>query len=340
MSTAKKIWLTVAVAFILIGALTFVGVMVSLEWDFSRLTTTNLVTNEYTPQGDFSGIEAVADTAAVEFLPSEDGKVRVVAVEYEKVRHTVRVEDGLLKLGVEDKRAWFEHIGIHFGSPKLTVYLPESEYNTLAVETDTGAVKIPKDFTFSQLKVTCDTGYVECYANVSGDINIDTDTGAVKCFSQTAGEMKIDTDTGDITVENTSVGSLTLSVNTGRIKVTGVSCLGDISVNVDTGDASLTDLTCKNLTSDGDTGDITLKNVIAQGKFTIERDTGDVEFDGADAAEILVETDTGDVSGSLLSSKIFLVETDTGRKSYPDSTEGGICRITTDTGDVRITVKA
>ena len=49
-------------------------------------------------------------------------------------------------------------------------------------------------------------------------------------------------------------------------------------------------------------------------------------------------TDTGDVRGSLLSEKVFIVNTDTGRKEVPDTITGGRCEITTDTGDVKITI--
>ena len=51
-----------------------------------------------------------------------------------------------------------------------------------------------------------------------------------------------------------------------------------------------------------------------------------------------VSTDTGDVTGSLLSAKVFVVTTDTGTVQVPKSTAGGRCEISTDTGDIRITV--
>ena len=37
--------------------------------------------------------------------------------------------------------------------------------------------------------------------------------------------------------------------------------------------------------------------------------------------------------------KVFLVQTDTGNVDVPRSVTGGACEITTDTGDVRITVQ-
>ena len=81
-----------------------------------------------------------------------------------------------------------------------------------------------------------------------------------------------------------------------------------------------------------------LKNVIANEKFDIERSTGDVKLELCDAAEILIRTDTGSVTGSLMSDKVFIVSADTGRVNVPKTTSGGVCQITTDTGDIRITI--
>ena len=56
------------------------------------------------------------------------------------------------------------------------------------------------------------------------------------------------------------------------------------------------------------------------------------------AAEILIKTDTGDVKGSLLSEKVFVVQTDTGSIDVPKTVSGGRCEITTDTGDIKISL--
>ena len=64
-----------------------------------------------------------------------------------------------------------------------------------------------------------------------------------------------------------------------------------------------------------------------------------VVLDGCDAAEIFVKTDTGDVTGTLLSEKVFVTTTDTGKVEVPRSVSGGRCEITTDTGDIRISIR-
>lgn len=62
-------------------------------------------------------------------------------------------------------------------------------------------------------------------------------------------------------------------------------------------------------------------------------------FNHCDAETIYVNTDTGSVTGTLLTDKVFIIETDTGSVDVPKSITGGRCEITTDTGNIRITIE-
>ena len=64
-----------------------------------------------------------------------------------------------------------------------------------------------------------------------------------------------------------------------------------------------------------------------------------MRLERCDAAEIMINTDTGDVEGSLLSDKIFAAKSGTGDVEVPETGTGGRCIITTDTGDISITVE-
>ena len=150
--------------------------------------------------------------------------------------------------------------------------------------------------------------------------------------------IKIAASTGDIYAKGISASSLDLTVSTGNVTVSSAACEGDITIGVSTGKAYLTDVACKNLTSTGSSGDISLKNVISTEKISVERSTGDVTLDRSDAAELFIMTSTGDVEGSLLTNKVFITKTDTGRIDVPNSIIGGRCEITTDTGDIKISI--
>ncbi|MBE7087439.1 MAG: DUF4097 domain-containing protein [Clostridiales bacterium] len=320
MSKTIKIWLIIAASLVILGVAIFAISMASVGWDFTKLSTGNYETNTYDVTEEFADISIKTDTADIVFMPSDDGKCKVICYEESKVKHSVSVVDGVLTVDTVDARKWYDHIGIHFGSPKITVYLPEGEYSSLKIEESTGDIEISHVFGFEDINIFLSTGDVNCYASAKEDV-------------------KIKASTGDIRIENISAGSLNISVSTGKVTVSGATVAGDITVGVSTGKVYLTDIACNNLISTGSTGDISLKNVVATEKFSIERSTGDVKFDGSDAAKIFVKTNTGDVKGSLLTDKVFITETDTGRVDVPQTTTGGRCEITSDTGDISIEIK-
>lgn len=322
MRTRTKIWLIIAASLVLIGCILFVGVMTMLRWNFMELATVKYETNTYEISEAFDRISMNTDTADIVFALSDDGKCTVECHEEERAKHSVTVEDGALTVDLIDERSVYDYIGyigLNFGSPKITIYLPKVEYSSLLISEDTGDIEIPKDFTFKDVDISSSTGDVDYCASASEII-------------------KVKTSTGDIRVENISAGALDLTVSTGKVTVSGVTCEGDVTVGVSTGEAYLTDIRCKNLISGGDTGDISLHNVIAAEKFSIKRSTGDVKFDGSDATEIFVETDTGDVTGTLLTEKVFITQTDTGDVDIPQTTTGGKCEIITNTGDIIIDI--
>lgn len=320
MRTRTKVWLIMAASLVLIGCMIFGGVMHMVKWDFTKLSTGSYETNQNEINEAFNNISIETDTADVAFALSDDGECRVECYEEKKAKHSVSVEEDTLLIRIDNKKAWYDYIGIHFGSPKITVYLPKAEYTSLLINESTGDIEIPKDFHF-------------------GDVDISLSTGDVDFCASASEKIKIKTSTGDIRVEKISAGALDLLVSTGKVTVSDVSCEGDVTVGVSTGKTYLTDARCKNVISNGNTGDISLKNVIAAEKVSIKRSTGNVQFDGTDAAEIFVETDTGDVRGSLLTDKVFIAQTDTGSVDVPKTVTGGRCEISTDTGDIKITIK-
>lgn len=323
MRTRTKVWLIIAVCLVLIGCILFAGVMTTLKWDFMELATVEYETNIYEISEAFDGISMNTDAADIAFMLSDDGICRVECHEEANAKHSVTVEDGTLTVKLIDERSVYDfigYIGLNFGSPKITVYLPKTEYTNLLINGDTSDVEIPNDFMFKGVDISLSTGDVDFRAS-------------------TAELITIKTSTGNICAENISVGSLDLTVSTGKVTVSDVNCEGDVTVGVSTGKTYLTDITCKSVISSGSTGDIYLNNVIATEKFSIERSTGDVKFDVSDATEIFVKTDTGEVTGSLLTDKVFITQTDTGDVDVPKTVDGGRCEIITDTGDIKITIK-
>ncbi len=320
MSRTVKIWLIIAAVLIALGMLSFAALMAANDWDISKLSTVKYVTNAHEINGEFEKISINVETADIKLALTDENVCRVVCYETEKARHFVTVQSDTLVIDVVDTRKWYDHIGLFWGEPTVTLYLPRDKYVSLLIDTDTGDVDIPKEFSFEVVKIDGDTSDVTCLASAS-DI------------------VEIDVSTGDISIENITVGKLIMETSTGDIDVTSVTVNGSVELDTDTGETNFVNVSCAELTAKSDTGDIILNSVTATGDFLIESDTGDVNFKNCDAAQISVKTRTGDVSGTLLTDKVFFTQTSTGDVSVPQTTSGGRCDISTSTGDVTLSIK-
>ena len=298
MNKTKK-WLIFAASLVVLGSLIFTAVMTAFNWDFEKLSTTKYQTKTYTVTENFKQIQINTNTADIIFTPSNDQNCKIICQEEVNAAHYVLTKENMLSIKLEDNRKWYEYVGITTQTPKITVQLPNNEYDSLMINTDTGDVKLPQNLKWKNIYIS--------------------------------------TTTGDITANNTVAENIKLSVSTGHITTQNITCQ-NLTTNVDTGDTILSNIACNFFLSSGDTGDLKLQNLIAKQKITIERDTGDINFDNCDSGELIITTDTGDVTGNLLSEKIFQTKTDTGKIKVPNTVNGGICKITTDTGDIKIDI--
>ena len=308
-----------ALILLVVGALIMVAAMFSMKFDFRRLGTRRTVTNTYTPAGDFEDILIGIDTAELTFLPSEDGKLKVICVEEEGMQHVVAVSDGTLSIQAVDTQRWHEKIGVGGEKTSVTVYLPKKEYDALTLKTDTGDVTVPAAFRFRSVLMSGSTADIDFRAFTEGSVGIRTSTG-------------------DISLSGLQASSLDLTASSGHIRVSESVIAGSVKVQTSTGDVGLTDLNCADAQVKTTTGEVDFVRVLASESLRIETDTGDVTFDRSDAPEIRVETDTGDVTGTLLTPKNFEADTDTGRVRLPRSEPGGRCELKSDTGDFEISI--
>lgn len=320
MTKRVKIWLICAAVLILIGTIIFAGIMAVINWDFTKLSTVKYHSNEHNVYEAFQNIDISTDTAHIRFVPSNNDNTSIVCREKKNINHSVEVANGTLSIKCNDTRKWYEYVEImSFGTPEITVYLPETEYKSLTVKGSTGDVEIPPFLSFDSIDVKISTGDIESCAS--------------------AETIRLKASTGDISVESVTAKSLDVSASTGDVEIENVKA-ENIGIYVTTGDTDIDNVICNNISSDGTTGDITLNNTVVSEQLKVKRNTGDVQLNRCDADEITIKTTTGHVHGSLLSGKEFITSTDTGSVSVPQSTSDGKCHITTDTGNIKITVKA
>lgn len=278
----------------------------------------NYLTNTHELNDDFNKIYVDVDSADINLIYSNENKVE--CYEKEKVTHSVEIIDNTLNIKVNDNRKPYEKL-FGYSVDKITIYLSKQKLENLQIDATSSDVLVAKEFEFTNVDIDVTTGDVELYGNITNTLNINVTTGDIDIDSINGNKVNIKTTTGDVEIKN-------------------VTLLGDLFIKVTSGDVELSNITCKNLTSEGTTGEIELKNVILSGKLYIHRSTGDVYFNKCDANEIEIKVSTGDIEGSLLSSKNFVVDTTTGKKHVPSSSNtGGVCKLTSTTGDIIITIE-
>ena len=302
--------LVIAVVLIVAG-----GVMLVLGLSYAGTDFEPKVAEKtYVMDDPFRSIQIETDTCDV-VLVKTDGEFRAVCPDSEKLSCAVIAEEGVLKVSIVDIRHWTDMIGVFHPETQITVYLPESQYQALRIETDTGDVTVPEDFSFADAEILSNTGDVHFTAEVANLLTVTTTAGDITVFGSSPAVMRVTATTGDIILD----------------EITG-SC--EFALCTTTGDVQAQNVDCEVMACTTTTGRIDFYRLIAQGYLGLFTDTGDIELEDCDSAEVTIETDTGDVKGHFLSAKWFLTESDTGDVDVPLGREGGQCRITTDTGDI------
>ncbi len=299
---------------LLIGGGALFGVAV-----YKSSKNSTIETKEYKEEdlGVFNKFDIDLTIADLEFKKANEVKVVVNETKYDT--HDVSVADGTLLIKGKNTRKWYEHLfnWNWFDKVSVTVYMPEGEYDALKVESSTGDIVVPADFTFASFEAKASTGNITSKAKVTNNVDIKVSTGNVSLESVTAKNITVNSSTGNINLKNNTVSE-------------------KINIDSDTGNIRLDNVTCNDYYSHSDTGDVNFVNTNVTNKVEIKNGTGYVKFVASDADTLDIKTSTGDVNLELNTAKIVQADTKTGRKNVPVSVTGGLCEIKTSTGDIKV----
>ena len=297
---------------LLIGGGALFGVAV-----YKSSKNSTIETKEYTDLTTFNKFDIDLTIADLEFKKGDAAKVVVDETKYDV--HDVNVVDNTLTIKGKDTRKWYEHIfnWNWFDKVKVTVYMPEGDYDSLNAKSSTGDIVVPADFTFASFEVKASTGNVTSKAKVTNNVDIKVSTGNVSLESVTTKNITVNSSTGSINLRNDTVSE-------------------KISIDSDTGNIKLDNVTCNDYYSHSDTGDVNFVNTNVTNKVEIKNGIGYVKFVASDADTLDIKTSTGDVNLELNTPKIVQADTKTGRKNVPVSVTGGLCEIKTSTGDIKV----
>lgn len=277
MKKSTKIWLITATSLVALGCIMFSVAMTKIHWDFTKLSTVKYETNTYEVTDDFNSISMLTDTADILFVQSDDKICKVVCYEMSDMKHTTTVQNNTLTINVTDEREWYDHIGITLGSPKITVYLPKTEYDSLAIKEDTGDIEVPKDFKFGSIDISTSTGDITITGvTCEGDIVINVSTGKANLTDIKCKSFISDGSTGDISLKNViATEKFSIERSTGDVKFDACDAT-EIWVETDTGDVTGKLLSEKIFITQTSTGDVHVPKSTNGGKCEITTSTGDI----------------------------------------------------------------
>ena len=212
------------------------------------------------------------------FVPSENQTTSVSCHERKGNLHSVSVKDGRLEIKIEDTRKWYEHIGISFDTPKITVYLPQSEYGKLSVKTITGRIDI-RNISADSLDLTVSTGKVAVSnTDCKGDVKVEVSTGKAVLTNIRCKNALSSGDTGDISLNNViATEKLSVERSTGDVEFDG-SDAAEIYIKTTTGKVTGSLLSDKVFITDTATGKVDVPKTVGGGKCEINTSTGNIKI--------------------------------------------------------------
>lgn len=279
MKKSKKVAIIAAIVMLIVGSLISIGALVSLNFDFLKLSSGNFVTNTYTIDDDFSDIFVNGDVCDIRFVPAENNVCKVICNENDNILYSVNVEENTLRITKYDDSKWYEHIGIYFGgSAELTVYLPQRDYESLKIENASGNVNIDESFSFGSADITSATGDIDFSANVTGRTNIFSVSGDINIFGINCENIKVSTTSGNIllsdVIANDSINCESIS---GEINLN--SCDGkNLDIKTTSGDVKGTLLSGKDFIADTISGNINVPNSSSEERCQISTVSGNIDI--------------------------------------------------------------
>ncbi len=305
--------LTVACSLIVIGGV-MIGLFFGLGGRFEGTEQFKEVTHR--AEGAITRLDLSLSDADLTICPSPDGSTYAVCDESDKRGYTLSIEGETLVLREDDRRAWYDHIGIQIGTRKVVLYIPAGTYAKLTVKTASGEL--------------------DCASKtlVFEEVTLSASSGTVKWSATVLTSLEIVTASGDVAVSGLAPITEISSIQNGMPQ-------GALRIKTSSGDVMLKDCKLQGADLETSSGAVIMTDVrVPGGMMRVTTSSGDVELTRCDALEIDITTSSGDVEGVLLSDKAFKVTTSSGTIECPETNPNGWpCRIKTSSGDIKITVE-
>ncbi|MGN8647176.1 DUF4097 family beta strand repeat-containing protein [Gracilibacillus sp. HCP3S3_G5_1] len=181
-----------------------------------------LSVTEELDNGEIDSVEIQVHNEQVNIVPTTDPtpKVELIGTEdgHTETELVVDEQDNTLSISTENKRRkWFS---FHFFelSRTLTVYLPEQEYQRLAVEISNGSLQVGS-LNVNEVDIKTNNGKLELFDIVADHYQLRTNNGGMQ-LENIDGELVARTDNGSISLVTEDLDrNIDLETDNGRIKI-------------------------------------------------------------------------------------------------------------------------
>lgn len=228
----------------------------------------------------FSSITVDAQACNVHLVPSSDGTCQVEYPIGDQLECSVSVQQDTLRVVFRDHRAWYNGVSSSLTPLELTLYLPQSQYEQLTLDSVSGSITVPEDFSFSQAQVSTTSGALKFYAPVSGNLTLESVSGTL-----------------DVT--NVAPQSLSLSSTSGSIHASHVVVMETWDIDSVSGQVTLTDCDASALVINTVSGAVNAS--LRSGKsFSTQTVSGDVEVPSdSSGGSCNISTISGDITCTI-----------------------------------------
>lgn len=207
------------------------------------------------------------------------GGAETCAVEYRGSSRracTAEVKNGVLQ--IEEKFAHRLSIRNLFGTrnAKLTVFLPQGQYDALELRTVSGDVELEDGGLFRGVQITTVSGDMDL-AGAGGDVTLESVSGNMKLRDGSAGDLTVGTTSGDVAVTGVDVaGQAELRTVSGDVTLLDTDA-SSLSIRTTSGDVHTALQTAKEYVAHTTSGEVAIAaNTVGAGRCEIATVSGDI----------------------------------------------------------------
>jgi len=191
----------------------------------------------------FASIEVLTNNTAVEIVPT---KSSVATVEYsgdtsKKSKYTfdVDVKGETLSVQFKERRRFFFSFGFPSFDLKLTVSIPEKQYESIQVKSGNGRIKV-ENIQADVVLLETENGQIRLRNVEASTVNVETDNGKV-ILEHVEGEIKGNSDNGRISlITNKLDWPIDLATDNGSIEIKTESEPTNATIDAETDNGKIT----------------------------------------------------------------------------------------------------